>query len=78
MQFCRSYSYYTACFCPKMASDAISEHLISKYFLGEHALRPPYSLACLCIPQHAHIHVTPLLKILATDLVIAERTKPCS
>ena len=31
------------CFCPKMASEAISEHLISKNFLGEHAPRPPQS-----------------------------------
>ena len=29
------------CFCPKMASQAISEDLILKHFLGEHAPRPP-------------------------------------
>ena len=29
------------CFCPKMAPEAISEHLISKNFLGEHPPRPP-------------------------------------
>ena len=28
---------------PKMASEATSELLISKNFLGEHAPRPPYS-----------------------------------
>ena len=32
-------SYY--CFCPKMAPEATSEHLISKHFLGEHPPRPP-------------------------------------
>ena len=48
-----------------MSSEAISEHLISKNFLGEHAPRPPgyvYAHAKL------HIHVNPLLKILATGL----------
>ena len=45
-----------------MASEAISEHLI---YLGEHAPRPP-SLVCLC---KSDIHVTPLLKILATGLL---------
>ena len=33
-------------FCPKMASKAISEHLISKKSLGEHA---PRSHSCACI-----------------------------
>ena len=47
-----------------MASEASSEHLISKNFLGEHAPRPP--LVCLC---KLDIHVTPLLKILATGLI---------
>ena len=58
------------CFCPKMASEAISEHLISKNFLGEHAPRPPYSLACMHThTHHADTHVTPLQKILATGLL---------
>ena len=38
---------------PKMASEAISEHLISKTFLGEHALKPPYS----CMYMHACIYI---------------------
>ena len=29
------------CFCPKIASETISEHPISKIFVGEHAPRPP-------------------------------------
>ena len=56
------------CLCPKMASEALSKHLISKHFLGEHAPRFP-TLACLC--RHTYksdIHVTPLLKILAAGL----------
>ena len=54
------------CFCPKMASEAISEYLISKHFLGEHALRL-YGYACIHI-HTSETHVTPLLKILATGL----------
>ena len=57
---CRAMQLLRFCFCPKMASQAISEHLFSKNFIGEHAPRPPYFLSCLCI------HITPLLKILAT------------
>ena len=30
-------------FCPEMPSEAISEHLFSKYLMGEHSPRPPYS-----------------------------------
>ena len=47
-----------------MATEAISEHLISKNLLGE--LPPgPTNLACL---RKSDIHVTPLLQILAMGL----------
>ena len=49
------------CFCPKMASEAISEHLISKNFLGGHAPDPP-SLAYL--HAYTYRHQTSLLKFL--------------
>ena len=45
-------SYYGSV-CPKMASEAISEHLISKNFLGEHSPRPPQS----CMLIHAYIQI---------------------
>ena len=60
------------CLCPKMASEALSKHLISKHFLGEHAPRFP-TLACLC--RHTYksdIHVTPLLNILAAGLLCTQ------
>ena len=41
------------CFCPKMASEAIPEHLISKNFQGEHAPTPPWS----CMFMHAYIQI---------------------
>ena len=48
----------------------ISEHLISKNFLGEHAPRSP-SLVCLCMHTYtSDTHVTPLLAILATSLYL--------
>jgi len=56
-----------------MASEAISEHLISKNYLGEYATRP-LSLARLYWHAAAHIHntsgihVIPLLNILAMGL----------
>ena len=64
------YSYTTALVLSQMASEAISEHLISKISLGEHAPHtPPYSLVCLCMHTYtSDNHETPLLKILATDL----------
>ena len=40
---------------PNMASEAISEHLISKIYLGEHAPRPPSA----CILTHAPSLVPP-------------------
>ena len=55
----------------KMASEAISEHLISKISWGlcPHTLL--YSFLCLCIHVHTHhhTHVTPLLEILAMGLM---------
>ena len=55
-------SYIRLSFCPKMASEAISEHLISKNLLRE---------ACPQSCMHTHksdVHVTPIVKILATGL----------
>ena len=50
-----------------MASEAISELLISKKNSRGSMPPDPPSLVCLC---KLHIHVTPLLKILATGLYI--------
>ena len=36
------------------ASEAISQHLISKNFLGEHAPRPP---SLVCFNMHVYIHI---------------------
>ena len=55
------------CFCPKIASAAILEHLIPKNFVGEHPLRPPQS-SMLMHTYKSHIHVTPFLKFQATGL----------
>ena len=58
---CEPYSYYSSAFgCPKMVSEVISENLISKNFLGEHAPRPLVLHAYA--HMHAHIHVTPFWK----------------
>ena len=67
MQYCANHvQLLRQCFCPKVASEAISEHL---KFLGEHAPDLP-SLACLCIyPYTFDTHVTPLLKALAAGLL---------
>ena len=49
---CELHSYtIQLCFCPKMASEAISEHLISKKFLG--GARPQTPLIML---MHVYIH----------------------
>ena len=48
----------------KMSSEAISEHLISKNLA--YGSMPPDTPLVL---HHAHTHVTPLAKILATGLV---------
>ena len=61
------------CFCPKMASEAISEHLISKISWGSMPPCPP-TLALLCM--HTYIHVTSLLKILAMGLRTIASAKP--
>jgi len=51
-------------FAKKMAPEAISEHLIFKNFLGEHAL-----VLCACLLIFAYRHRrNPPSKILATDL----------
>ena len=51
---CKPCSYCgSAYFCPKMASEAISEHLISKNFPGGACPPHPLSLACLCM--HTYI-----------------------
>ena len=54
-QLCGPLQLLQLCFCPKMASEAISEHPISKTFLEEHAPRPP-SLKCYCM----HIYTSEL------------------
>ena len=52
-----------------MTSEAISEHLISKNFLGTHAPRPPVVLqACMFMHAYIDIHIAPLLKTLAMGL----------
>ena len=51
-----------------MASEAISEYLISKHFLGKHASRPPYSFMLMHVYIHSGHPWTPLLKILAMGL----------
>ena len=66
-----------------MAREAISEHLISKNFLGEHSPQTPLVLpACLLITyMHTYtsdIDVTPLQKILATGLVPFMSVLSCS
>ena len=63
IQYSTSHAAYTATTAllpspPKIASEAISEHLISKKFLGEHAPRPRYFLHAYT----AHTHVPPLCK----------------
>ena len=49
----RTMQLLQVCFCPKMASQAISEHFISKTFLGDHAPRPPQ----FCMLMHTYIHI---------------------
>ena len=44
---CGVHCYYSSASVPKMSSEAISENLITKNFLGEHAPRAPPSLACI-------------------------------
>ena len=79
MQYSVSHVAAMALLLPKMDSEAISEHLhvTSQNFLGEHPTDPPQS----CMVMHAYIvhlillHVTPLLKILATGLTVQLRTR---
>ena len=62
--FCESCSYYGSASVPEMASEAISEHLLSKKFLGEHAL---HTYVCIAACKSG-VHVTHLLQILAMGL----------
>ena len=69
MQYSVSHVATTALVLSQMVSEGISEHLISKIFLGEHAPRP--SLVLHTYGMHTYtsdIHVTPHLKILAKGL----------
>ena len=69
MQYSTSHVATTPLVLSQMASEVISEHLISKISWG--SMHPDHPrLACISMHTYTSvIHVTPLLKILATGLV---------